>query len=158
MSSATGTGGWLGKSLPRIEDSRLTHGLGEYFADVPMTDALHLWFVRSTHSHANITSIDTSGAEAMEGVVDVITGEELARGMKSLPIPTVLPSFEARYPTYWALATGKVRWHGEPVAAVIATNKYPRRRRRRGGRRRVRAVASGSRSRGRTGARRTQTQ
>ncbi|CAN0421662.1 unnamed protein product [Laminaria digitata] len=117
-------GSWLGKSLPRAEDQRLTTGKGSYFADVESRDAVHLWFVRSVHAHARIVSIDTSAAEAMEGVVAVVTGDEMKRSMKSLPIPTVLPSFDARYPEYWALATEKVRWHGEPVAAVLATDKY----------------------------------
>jgi carbon-monoxide dehydrogenase large subunit len=116
--------GWVGRSLARREDARLVSGRGEYLADVRVADVLYLHFVRSTHAHAKITGIDTSAAEAMEGVVAVITGQELCKEMQGQKIPVLIPAFPAKYRQYWPLAVDEVYWHGEPIAAVIAESKY----------------------------------
>ena len=60
----------------------------------------------------------------MPGVVAVVTGEDIRDEIRPLPLPVVLPSFPARYPTFWPLAVDKVKFHGEPVAAVVAKDAY----------------------------------
>jgi carbon-monoxide dehydrogenase large subunit len=116
--------GWVGRQFNRKEDHRLTTGRGQYFADIVIPGMLHLVFVRSTHAHARITSIDTGAAKALPGVVAVVTGADIMGEIKSLPQPVVVPALPARYPTFWPLAVGKVKFHGEPVAAVIARDRY----------------------------------
>ncbi|NQV22594.1 MAG: xanthine dehydrogenase family protein molybdopterin-binding subunit [Rhodospirillales bacterium] len=124
MIEKTSGEGWLGRKLKRKEDHRLTTGRGEFIADFSLNGMLHLVFVRSVHAHAKITAIDTSEAEKMPGVVAVITGEQLAKEIKLMPQPIVVPNIPARYPTFGPLAIGKVKFHGEPVVAVVARDKY----------------------------------
>ncbi|HUC67897.1 MAG TPA: xanthine dehydrogenase family protein molybdopterin-binding subunit [Stellaceae bacterium] len=115
---------WVGRQFSRKEDHRLTTGKGQYFADILVPGMLHLVFVRSTHAHARIKRIDFSAARALPGVVAVVTGADIKDQIKSLPQPVVVPALPARYPTFWPLAVDKVKFHGEPVAAVIARDKY----------------------------------
>jgi len=60
----------------------------------------------------------------MPGVVAVVTGEDIKDKILSMPQPVVVPLLPAKYPEHWPLAVGKVKWHGEPVAAVVARDKY----------------------------------
>ena len=116
--------GWIGQSIGRREDMRLLTGNGRYLADITLPGALHLCFVRSQHGHARITRIDAAEALAMPGVVAVLTGEELCKEMQGQKIPVLIPAFPARYRQYWPLAVDEVYWHGEPLAAVVAEDKY----------------------------------
>jgi carbon-monoxide dehydrogenase large subunit len=116
--------GWVGRRFSRKEDHRLTTGGGQYFADISLPGALHLVFVRSQQAHARLRSIDTKAAKALPGVVAVVTWEDIKDAIKSLPQPVVVPALPAKYPTFWPLAAGKVKFHGEPVAAVIARDRY----------------------------------
>ena len=115
---------WIGRSVRRKEDHRLTTGKGQYFGDVSAPEAVCLMLVRSEHAHARILSIDTTAAAAMPGVICVVTGETIQHEIKPLPQPVVVPDLEANFPTFWPLAVGKAKFHGEPVAAVVATDKY----------------------------------
>ena len=112
-------GRWRGK-----EDQRLITGRGRYIADIAAPGMLHLVFVRSQVAHARIRSIDTSKAKAMPGVVAVITGEDIRDQIAPLPQPVVVPNMPAKYPKHWPLSVGKVRFHGDPLAAVVARDKY----------------------------------
>lgn len=123
MSKFEGTG-WIGHDLRRKEDARLTTGRGVYIADVEASDALHLVFVRSVHSHARLLRIDAEQAREMPGVIAVVTGGDIENEIDPLPNPVVVPNLPGRFPKHWPLAVGKVRYHGEPIAAVIATDKY----------------------------------
>ncbi|MBT5676663.1 MAG: xanthine dehydrogenase family protein molybdopterin-binding subunit [Rhodospirillaceae bacterium] len=123
MEADSGTA-WIGRSVRRKEDHRLITGKGQYFGDVKAPEALHLVFVRSEHAHARIVSIDIAAAAAMPGIVCVVTGETIRHEIKPLPQPVVVPALEANFPTFWPLAVGKAKFHGEPVAAVVATDKY----------------------------------
>ena len=81
---------------------------------------LHLVLVRSPHAHANIRGIDTSKAKALEGVVAVFTGEELKDQLGSLPVGWPVPDTkEVPHPP---LAVGRVRYVGDAVATVVATD------------------------------------
>ncbi|MGR8919900.1 MAG: xanthine dehydrogenase family protein molybdopterin-binding subunit [Gammaproteobacteria bacterium] len=115
---------WMGARLARKEDLRLVTGSGRYLADIVLPGMLHACFVRSDHAHARILDIDSSEAEAMPGVVAVYTGAAIRDLIKPMPQPVVRPNLPARYPTFWPLAVDKVKFHGEPVALVIARDKY----------------------------------
>ena len=69
----------VGHSVKRVEDARFIRGRGNYFDDITLPGMLHLEFLRSPLAHARIKSIDTSAAEAVPGVVAVVTGELLAQ-------------------------------------------------------------------------------
>lgn len=112
----------VGAPIKRTEDPRLLTGRGEYAADRKPDRALHVAFRRSEQPHARIVGIDTSAAEAAPGVIAVLTGEMLADDFRPV-IPV------SRMPNYYAtpilpLATGKVRYVGEAVVAVIAESRY----------------------------------
>jgi carbon-monoxide dehydrogenase large subunit len=114
----------VGQSLKRKEDPRMITGRGRYTEDIQLPGMLHAVLIRSTHAHATITSIDTSGAKEHAGVVAVYTGEELA-GDFAGPIPMVWapPGVEINTPEHWPLKRGEVKHVGDPVAVVVATSR-----------------------------------
>ena len=122
--NADGQTRWIGRSLERREDVRLLTGQGAYLADLRVPDCLHLCFVRSAHAHAKIRDIRLEAALAMPGVVGAITGAELAKEMQGQKIPVLIPAFAANYRQYWPLAVDEAYWHGEPLAAIVADDKY----------------------------------
>ncbi len=109
--------GGIGHSVRRKEDDRFIQGAGRYLDDVVLPGMLHMAILRSPVAHARILSIDTSEAEAMEGVVAVVTGEALAAHNLAW-MPTLSGDTQA------VLATDKVRFQGQEVAAVVATDPY----------------------------------
>ncbi len=106
--------GGIGHSVRRHEDDRLIEGQGKFVDDFVLPGMLHMAILRSPVPHAIIKSIDTSAATALEGVVAVVTGELLA-GYKLAWMPTLSGDTQA------VLATDKVRFQGQEVAAVVAT-------------------------------------
>jgi len=115
---------WMGTPLPRKEDRRLLTGKGKYVSDIVIPGALHAVFVRSEYAHAKILSIDTSEAEELAGIERIYTGDQIKHLIKSMPQPIVQPALPAHYHTFWPLAVDKVTFHGEPVALVVARDKY----------------------------------
>jgi len=109
----------VGERVRRREDPRLIQGRGTYVDDLKIAGMLHLVFKRSDIAHARIQSIDTSAAAAMPGVEAVLTGADVAAFVKPLPIGTPFPSPEHR-----AVAIDTVRYVGEPVAVVVASDRY----------------------------------
>ncbi len=109
--------GGIGHSIRRAEDDRLIQGAGHFVDDIVLPGMLHMAMLRSPVAHARIVSIDTSAAEALDGVVAVVTGEALAAHNLAW-MPTLSGDTEA------VLATDKVRFQGQGVAAVIAENPY----------------------------------
>jgi carbon-monoxide dehydrogenase large subunit len=107
----------IGHSVKRQEDERFIRGRGTYVDDVVLPGMLHLEFLRSPYAHARIVSIDASEAEALPGVVAVVTGELLAQHSLAW-MPTLSGDTQA------VLATDKVRFQGQEVAAVIAESPY----------------------------------
>jgi 2-furoyl-CoA dehydrogenase large subunit len=111
--------GVLGESIPRREDAALLTGRGRYADDVGEPKrTLHAHVIRSPHAHALITGIDTKAALELPGVVAVITGEDVKR--LSEPF---LVAVKADVPQ-WALAVERARYVGEPVALVVADDRY----------------------------------
>src|SRR5712692_2913001 len=107
----------LGHSVKRKEDDRFIRGRGNYVDDIKLPGMLHMAILRSPYAHATITSIDTSAAAAMPGVVAVVTGELMAQHNLAW-MPTL------SYDTQAVLATDKVRFQGQEVAAVVAEDPY----------------------------------
>ena len=109
----------VGQRIKRREDPRLIQGRGTYVDDIALIGMQHLAFKRSDLAHARITSIDTSAAEAIDGVEAVFTGAQIATFLAPMPIGTPFPS-----PDHRAVATDTVRYSGEPVAVVVARDRY----------------------------------
>ena len=117
MSSTLHQHGGIGESIKRKEDARFLRGQGRYLDDVVLPNMTHMAILRSPHAHARIKSIDTSAASAKPGVIAVVTGELMAQH-KLAWMPTLSGDTQA------VLATDKVRFQGQEVAAVIAETKY----------------------------------
>ncbi len=109
----------VGTRVKRREDPRLIQGQATYVDDLKLPGMLHLAFRRSDLPHARIVSIDKSAAEAMEGVERVLTGAELAQIIGPQPVMTPFPA-----PEHFSMATDTVRFVGEPVAVVVASDRY----------------------------------
>ena len=114
---------FTGQSLPRLEDRRLLTGGGRFVDDLPLADAAEVAVLRSPHAHARIIAIHTAAALALPGVLAVVTAADL--GEANQPFPVLLP-----HPCLTAgvnaapLASDVVRYVGEPVAVVAATDRY----------------------------------
>src|SRR6202035_4355626 len=103
--------------LPRKEDARFIRGQGTFVDDITLPGMLHGAILRSPLAHARIVSVDASAARAHPMVVAVFTGADLdERGMAWMP--TLLGDVQA------VLATDKVRFQGQEVAFVVATDRY----------------------------------
>jgi CO/xanthine dehydrogenase Mo-binding subunit len=114
-------GKWVGKGLPRKEDARLLRGRGKFVDDIKLHDMLYLKFVRSSFAHAKLVRVDCSAADALPGVVCTLTGEEVAS--QTQPFIEIGPDPFARIKDY-PLAVTKVRYQGEPIAAVVALTPH----------------------------------
>src|SRR5437762_6845560 len=117
MAIETPLKGFVGESIKRKEDDRFIRGKGNYVDDITLPGMLHMSILRSPFAHARIVSIDTSRAQALPGVVAVVTGELLAQH-KLAWMPTLSGDTQA------VLATDKVRMQGQEVACVIAETPY----------------------------------
>ncbi len=111
---------WVGKSIRRVEDPRFLLGRGGYVDDILLPGMVHAAVLRSPLPHARIQSIDVSKAKSLPGVLAVVTGKEVTQ--LTNPMPDFGPD-PAKH-TWWLLAVDKVRYVGEPVAAVVATDRY----------------------------------
>src|SRR5688572_8380335 len=102
---------WIGKPVRRVEDARLLTGRGRFIDDhPPIADVHHAAIVRSPHAHARILGYDASAALKMEGVVGVITGEDVAKSTRPFSVGVTAPV------QYYCTATDRARFVGEPVA------------------------------------------
>ena len=114
---------WFGERVERREDQRLLTGAGRFLDDVGH-DALAVAFVRSQHAHARITGIDVTDALDVDGLVAVYTWDDLP-GRLAEPLPLLIPHPDLTQPrTQYALARGEVNHVGEPVAMVVAVDRY----------------------------------
>ncbi len=115
--------GYVGAPLRRKEDAKLLRGEGRYAADVRLPGLLQAAIVRSPHAHARLLGVDASAALALPGVVAVLTAADLPADVQ--PIPLRLTSYPGltdalQYP----LARDRVRYVGDPVAVVVAEDRY----------------------------------
>jgi carbon-monoxide dehydrogenase large subunit len=112
---------YVGRPIPRVEDLRLLTGAGRYGADFDRSGQLHARVVRSQLSHGRIRGIDVSAAIRRPGVVRVVT----ARGVPDVRVPIRLfPTENAVRALQAPLARDHVRYVGDPVAVVVATDPY----------------------------------
>ncbi len=109
--------GGIGASVKRKEDARFLRGKGNYIDDITLPGMLYMSILRSPYAHARIVSINTDEASAIPGVVAVVTGELMAAHNLAW-MPTLSGDTQA------VLATDKVRFQGQEVAAVIADDRY----------------------------------
>jgi len=114
----------IGARVLRKEDRRFLTGRGEFVADLAIPGALHAVLVRSPHAHARVRSIDATSAT---GAVAVLTGADMAAdGVGPMRSIWTIRSKDGRpmaEPPRWALARGRVRHVGEPVALVVADTR-----------------------------------
>ena len=112
----------LGKPLKRKEDPRLIQGLGRYVDDIQLAGMHYAVLVRSPYAHARIRSVDTAKAQKAPGVALVLTGNDVKGRMGPVPCAAQIPDMKiALRPV---LAVDRVRFVGEPVAVVVAHDRY----------------------------------
>ena len=120
--------GEIGASVERVEDRRFVTGRGAYMDDIPVPGAAHVAFLRSQYGHARLEGIDTAAAEAMDGVVTVVTAADVAAA--DLPTPGRLPRVPGpgvdppEHLNRAVIADEKVRHQGEIIAMVVAEDRY----------------------------------
>jgi 2-furoyl-CoA dehydrogenase large subunit len=110
---------WLGQSIARVEDAALLTGAGRFIDDLGVRPGtLHAAILRSPHAHASIRAIEVEAARRAGGVASVLTGEDVKALTASLVVGMKVPM------ECWPIAVDRVRYVGEPVAVVVAENRY----------------------------------
>ena len=122
MSASATETRYVGASIPRVEDARILTGQGHYVGDLQRPGMLEAAFVRSPIAHGRILSVDATRALAMPGVVAVITGRDVETDTAPFTFPMETPGVTR--PVFHALSAERVRHVGDPVAIVIAENRY----------------------------------
>jgi len=120
-SSATAqdSAAWVGRSMERVEDAALLSGNGRFIDDLGVRPGtLHAAILRSPHAHADILSIDATAAKAAPGVAAVLVGADVKALTASLVVGVKAPV------ECWPIAVDRVRYVGEPVAVVVASDRY----------------------------------
>jgi CO/xanthine dehydrogenase Mo-binding subunit len=117
MATKATSGGTVGRSIPRLEASAKVTGRAEYVHNLRLPGMLYGKICRSTVAHGRITRIDTTAAQALEGVHRVVTADDIR---KVIPNPYYGPAFHDQP----ILAIDKVRHAGEPVAVVLAADPH----------------------------------
>lgn len=113
----------VGSAVQRREDPHLLTGDAEYTDDIQYPGETHLAIYRSQYGHARIESIDTSAVEAVDGVIGVYTATDIQASGVQGTLPTGSPD-ERTPPEQPILAREKVTYQGQPIAGVVAENRY----------------------------------
>jgi carbon-monoxide dehydrogenase large subunit len=121
----------IGASVKRREDPELLTGQAKFTADLDLPGTAHVAILHSPQAHAKIVRIDATRAAAMPGVVRIFTGADLAGKMMPLPCVWKPAEVESHFPPHpygvpgaqTALATDRVRYVGEWIAAVVAETR-----------------------------------
>ena len=113
---------YMGKPLKRKEDPRLIQGIGHYVDDLNLAGMHYAAFLRSPYAHAKIRSVDLSKARHAAGVVLALSGADIAGTIQPVPCAAQIPDMK-RAPRP-VLAQDRVRFVGELVAAVVASDRY----------------------------------
>ena len=109
----------VGRAVERVEDAALLTGRGRFADDVgERPGTAHAAVLRSPHAHAEIVSLDATAALSMPEVVTVLTGAEVAAWSRPFIAGVKQPM------RHYALAVDRVRYTGEPVAVVVARDRY----------------------------------
>jgi aerobic carbon-monoxide dehydrogenase large subunit len=122
MNSSPNKTPWIGQSVARLEDPPLVTGRGQFAGDINFAHQLFMRIVRSAHAHGHIAAIEAAAARALPGVFAVWTAEDIPEvppvDFREGSIPALDPY---RQPV---LAKDRVRYVGDPVAAVFAEDPY----------------------------------
>ena len=113
----------IGRALSRREDKRLLRGEGRFVDDFAPPGAAHMAILRSPFAHARIRSVELAPARAAPGVIDAFCGADLDRPLPEIPFRLAGLSGFDRF-LQQPIATAKARFAGEPVAAVVASDRY----------------------------------
>jgi aerobic carbon-monoxide dehydrogenase large subunit len=119
MTTEHTTDGLIGAPIRRVEDPALITGKGCYVDDLQLPGMLHMAFLRTTHPHAKIISVNTTAAKALPGVVAVVTGADVAQ--LQIPVPPMISG--QKIPPHPVLARAAVHEAGMAVAAVLAESR-----------------------------------
>src|SRR5437763_9265815 len=111
---------FIGEPIKRREDPKLVSGLGAYVDDIKLPGMLHLAVVRSSRANARLQRVGTQAAKNAPGVALVMTGAEARAWGGEVPVGTPGPTVKRRYP----LNDDVVRFVGDPIAAVVASDRY----------------------------------
>lgn len=115
----TGQRTYVGDSIERLEDAALLSGRGAFGDDLGLKPGtLHAHVLRSPHPHAALIALEATAALAMPGVRAVLTGDDVRRWSQPFVVGVKQPM------QHWALAIDRVRYVGEPVAVVLAEDRY----------------------------------
>ena len=113
--------GYVGSSVHRLDDGRLVTGGGRYLEDLRVPGLLHLAIVRSTYAHARLLGVDLAAARSSSGVVGAFAAADL-EPVGDVPTIPFVPGMAT--PALPVLARDRVRLVGEPIAAVVAEDRY----------------------------------
>ncbi len=119
-----GVAAMLGTPIKRREDPRLITGQATYVDDIKLHGMLHMSVLRSPYGHARILSINTEAARNYPGVRAVYTAQDLKGAVGNVAVGVPLGKITEGMGVRGALAEGKVRFYGDPVAVVIAEDRY----------------------------------
>lgn len=114
---------FIGESVNRLEDERLLRGEARFIDDVTVPNMAAMAILRSPHAHARITAVDLTEARQFAGVIDAFSAADLGENLPLIPLRlTPYKDFERflQHP----IAVDKVRFVGEPVAVIVAENRY----------------------------------
>ena len=110
----------VGARVARVEDRRILTGRGHYIDDLHLPRTVHAAFLRSPFAHARITDVNIADALEAPGVLAVLTGSDIRELIKAMPGSMAANS---KIPEYHALATGRVRFVGDPVVMIVAFSR-----------------------------------
>ncbi|MBA9049902.1 xanthine dehydrogenase family protein molybdopterin-binding subunit [Streptomyces griseofuscus] len=123
VAGETGTGREVGRSRLRKEDARLITGQTTWTDNIQVAGMLHLAVLRSPMAHARITRVDVAPALERPGVLAAFSGADLAEGLGSLPCAWPVTE-DIVLPDHPPIAVEEVRYAGDPVAVVVARDRY----------------------------------
>ncbi|MFB3097036.1 MAG: xanthine dehydrogenase family protein molybdopterin-binding subunit, partial [Dehalococcoidia bacterium] len=118
---------YIGQAMKRFEDAPLVTGRGVFLDDIALPNMLHAAVLRSDHAHARIKSVDVSAARDLPGVVAVLTSADIAGVLEDIPSRPMAGERmveEMNPPTHPVLAKDKVCYVGQPIALVVAQDRY----------------------------------
>src|ERR1700682_6377377 len=119
-----GIAAMLGSPIKRREDPRLITGQATYVDDIKIPGMLYMAVLRSPYGHARINSINTKAAKKHPGVIAVYTADDMRGIVGNVAIAVPLGEIANGMGVHGPLADGKVRFYGDPVAVVIADDRY----------------------------------
>ncbi len=119
-----GIAAMVGAPIKRREDPRLITGQATYVDDIKLLGMLHMSVLRSPYGHAHIKSINSEAARSHPGVVAVYTAEDLKGKVGNVAVAVPVGHIAEGMGIHGPLADGKVRFYGDPVAIVIAEDRF----------------------------------